>query len=218
MKRRNISMMLVFVIVGLMLAVSVQAGPTLGFVGVTNNLVSDVMIGEAQMSVTVDDLGSGQVGFLFANNGPDASSICDIYFNGEILDSIDLLIPSGSGVAFSPGAKPGNLPGGKPIGFSAHLSANSDKPVQPNGVSPGESLNVIANLSMDYAYEELLAAVENGDLRIGIHVQGFASDGSESFLNNGSGPPPPVIPVPGAILLAGLGTTLVVGSRRARLL
>jgi PEP-CTERM motif len=44
--------------------------------------------------------------------------------------------------------------------------------------------------------------VDPGGLRIGIHVQGFANGGSESFVNGppGGGPSPAAVPEPSTVL------------------
>ena len=81
------------------------------------------------------------------------------------------------------------------------LLADSDAPTQPNGVNPGEWVNIITNLVAVSNFNAVLADLADGDLRIGIHVQGFANGGSESFINNG----PKSVPEPATLLLLGAG-------------
>jgi hypothetical protein len=201
-----------------------------GFTGVTNNKVADTATGAAQLFVGVSDAsvgGQNRAAFRFFNLGPAASSIADVYFDDGSLLGI-ASITSSAGVSFSQGASPGNLPGGNGINFAttAGFLADSDAPVQPNGVNPGESLTITFNLINGNTFADTLAAIEQGlalgstsnqpgqptNLRIGIHVQGFDGGGSESFVN---GPPrTPVVPLPPAVIA---GTVLMAGMALRRL-
>jgi hypothetical protein len=160
----------------------------------TNN-AGDVAIGEAQMQVEVTDLGGEQVLFTFRNLGPNASSITDVYFDDGTLLGIANII-NGSGVNFSQDASPPNLPAandcpGGAFQTTAGFLADSDPPAQPNGVNPGESLGVVFDLQAGKTFNDVLIDLSTGALRIGIHVQGYASGGSEAFVNNPPPPPPP---------------------------
>ena len=206
---------------------------TYGFRAITNNSVADAAIGEAQLFVDVTDGGNGRVSFLFMNLGPAASSIADIYFDdGALLGSDMQLFPLTSGVDFSQFADPKKLPSGNTVNFntSAGLSADSNPPAQPNGVNPGEKLEITFGLKEDVLFSDILEAMAlslanpgvdmTDGLRIGIHVQGFADGQSESFVN--SDPPdwaPPVVPLPsaawgGMVLMAGIGVWRLRQARR----
>lgn len=198
---------------------------TLGFDNITANNVGDAAIGEAQLSVTISDYtvdGSGggladtQVLFTFFNIGPAASSITDIYFDdGTLLDISSIL--NSTGVDFTEGASPGNLPGGNGISFetTAGFLADSAAPTQPNGVNPGEQVSILFDLLTGVTLEDTIAALAPAspglipDLRIGIHVQGFASGGSESFVNGPPTEPGPGVPVPAPLALLGFGGLLL---------
>lgn len=187
------------------------AGPTYSFTQITNNNAADAGIGEAQLSVELFDEGDSAK-FVFGNSGPLASSICDIYFDDGLSPLFDTSLAladidnSDPGVAFSPIATPGNLPGGNaaPWNFSttAGLSADSDAPAQPNGVNPGETVGLTLTFADGSSFADLLNEMATGDFRIGLHVQGFPSGNSEAFINN---PGTPVVPAPGALLLAAIG-------------
>lgn len=194
-------------------ASSSLAGTMYGFSNISANNVSNAITGETQLRVEVDAAGPGQVAFIFSNSGPAAMSITDVYFDDGTLLGIATIINGGSGVSFSQGASPGNLPGGNTISpafvTTAGFSADSNPPAQPNGVNPGETLTIIFNLLAGKTLADTLAALSTpgGDLRIGIHVQGFANGGSESFLHQ--------VPAPSTALpLALAGLACLTGSRR----
>ena len=70
-----------------------------------------------------------------------------------------------------------------------------------NGVNPNERIGILFNFEGDL-FDNVIAAIDTGQLRIGIHVQGFASGGSESFVTgNGISS----VPEPAAMLLLGGG-------------
>jgi hypothetical protein len=164
---------------------------------VTNNLAADCATAVNQLHMTVSEASGGGVDFLFTNTGPNKSSITDVYFDwaSTLYALTPGLITGSTGVSFSWGAAPPDLPGGTGIGFSANIAADSNSPSQPNGVNPGEWVN----FNFAGSYSNLVAALDTDQLRVGIHVQGFLNGGSESLV---------VTPVPEpetyAMLLAGL--------------
>jgi len=182
-----------------------------GFTCITNDSATNAAVGE-QFTVDVTDAGTDQVLFTFMNSGPLASSITDVYFDDGTLLSIAGLVDAdnggNSGVYFSQEATPHDLPGGNsivpPFVTTDPLSAGSDSPVQPNGVNPGEWLGVLFDLQPEKGFADVISAIDLGisnpgspdSLRIGIHVQGFADGGSESFV---------VTPAPAAVFLGLLG-------------
>lgn len=176
----------------------------LEFNNITGNIAGDAAIGEAQLYVDVTDAGDGQVSFTFGNTGDGACSITGVYFDdGAFLDAIDSINSSG-GVSFSEDANPGELPGAKdatpPFITTAGLLADSNSPVQPNGVNPGEWLGITFDLLIGTDFSAVLAGLASGALRIGIHVQGFDGGGSESFVNV-------PVPEPSSILFMSVGIT-----------
>lgn len=197
------------------------ASETYDFTNITNNNSTNADAGEAQLKVTVASVDSepNQVSFTFWHDGTVAMSITDVYFDDGTLLGIASISYTGD-VNFSQGATPGNLSGGNELDpkfqATAGFTADSNEPVQPNGVNPGETLTIIFDLQNNYTYDDVIAALAqvtgtNDDgidgLRIGIHVQGFAGGGSESFVNNGGGPGlEEVVPEPASIVLFGLGT------------
>ena len=184
---------------------------TLSFDCITGNVAGDCTIGEAQLSVEVTDAGLGLALFTFYNSGANASSIADVYFDDGTLLGIASIDNSDPGVDFATGASPPNLPGANNASppFVAGFSADSNPPVQPSGVNPGESLGITFDLQSGGTFADVLAELANGELRIGIHVQGYATGGSESFVNN-------PVPVPAAVWLFGPGLLGLVGVARRK--
>ncbi|WP_372521447.1 hypothetical protein [Sulfuricaulis sp.] len=205
----------VYLLSALVFATAPAKAATLSFFCITNNLAGDCAIGASQMTVTVSDPGAGQALFLFKNlAGGSAASITDVYFDDGTLLALST-ITNGPGVSFSEDATPPNLPGGNnispPFQTAKGFSADSNPPVQPNGVNPGEWLRIYFSLQSGSTFNDVINELGDGRLRIGIHVQGFSSSGSESFVNV-----PVPVPVPAAVWLFGSGlvSLTVIGRRK----
>lgn len=175
-----------------------KAGPTYGFVPITNNNPANISFELGQH----DDL----FYFTFRNSADFDCSVTDIYWDDDasILRAIRSIV-NGPGVKFEQYAKPENPPGGNtllpPFVTTDGLSVQSDSPVLANGIGPGEWLSVGFQLYPDMQIDALVEAFGQGTLRVAIHVQGFPDGSSQSFVNTTA-----VIPAPGALALAAIGT------------
>jgi hypothetical protein len=186
---------------------------TYGFQCVTSNTANcqgtQPLGSQLVMEVYTVDGSPNQVDFIFKNNGPTASSITDVYFDDGTLLGI-ASIGSSAGVSFSQGASPPNLPGGNAINFNttAGFLADSNSPVQPNGVNPTEWLRIRFNLINGQTGQSVINALAlsltsptqdlTGGLRVGIHVQGLPGGGSESLVTR-------QVPEPASLSLLGIG-------------
>ena len=175
------------VFVSLLASTRVFALPT-GFTCVTDANPLKCAIGEAQFAYDVQDLGAGLVQLDILNSGSETATIARIY-----LDDVDGLL-TGQFVGFVPspprvnfrvvGAKPRNLPNGKTLTppfladqrFS-RLAGKGHKVI--DGIDTSESLGLqfMANTG------DVLHALEDGSLRIGLIAQRFSLGGGESFVN-----------------------------------
>jgi hypothetical protein len=94
------------------------------------------------------------------------------------------------------------------------FSMDSAPPVMRNGVNPGERLGIVFDMKPDTLFADILAGLNSGDLRVGLHVQGIPG-GSGSFVSV-PGPGPSATALPDAAqtaMLLGLAMA-VLGVRR----
>ena len=175
---------------------------------------------------------SNQVTFTFYHVGTTPMSITDIYFYDGVLGlsgttfSGFIANPAWSdydqsGVKFTVGAKPPELPGANTLLPQSKVvfSCESDTPISLAGINPGESLGIKFTLGDNKNINDVILALngwirdgkfDSGDLVVGLHVQAINNTTSESFV---------VVPLPGSVLLLGsglLGTALVYRRRRGK--
>lgn len=145
--------------------------------------------GEEQLEVEVADSGDGNIALIFTNNGSVPSAIASIYIDDErgTLTGPPTIHQDAPDVIFDLGVSPRNLPGGAKAApsFSAEskLSVSAGSPDQAMGVNPGEQLGLIYPLSPGRTFEDVVADLSVGNLRLGVHVVGFASKGAQSFVS-----------------------------------
>lgn len=197
---------------------------TLDFFCISNTSATNCAAGSSQLTVDATDAGfngsNNQVLFTFNNAGLSAATIMDVYFDDGSLLGIASLIDADDGVGgdpgvdFSQGAAPPDLPAGNnatpPFQVTAGFLADADvpQPVQ-KGVGIGESLGIVFDLQGTQTFNDVVAELSDGSLRVGIHVQAFSDGGSESFINN-------PVPIPAAIWLFGSGLVGLAGLTRRR--
>lgn len=199
---------------------------TYSFSCITSSNPAACAIGEAQLFMDVVGYpqsvqigsstyspASNQVLFRFYNIGPWSSVITAIYFDQPGLSPLFqgiAAIYGMTGVAFSVGGNPSNLPGGNSLSpqFQADYWATADPPPPTNGVGPGEAVGLALTLENGVDWDKVIGALDSAALRVGLHVQAFPDGSSASFVNDG------VVPEPAAILL--VGSVLLILGRRLR--
>jgi len=133
---------------------------------------------------------SARARFEFHNESSVYCSIARIYFD----DDSGLLsgppdIAGSLGTSFSLGGSPGHLPAGNDLSPAfqkpADFMASADSPAPTNGVNPtsapdpDEWVAIIFDL-VGGSVINVLEALEDGSLRIGVHVIAFPDGSSES--------------------------------------
>lgn len=181
-----------------------------------------------QYSFNVTDNGSGTTLWKFSNASTGVSSfISQIYFDwNDPKYALSVNTPNSSNVgtvSFSTSFNgPANLPQGNLIDFTQDLAIGStSQGSNKGGIDKGETLGFVFNSTQ--AASSLLAAIDNGSLRVGIHVQGFNCNLNPSSCTNGATSfsdafissktvSPVAVPVPGFLL--GIMAAGVLGGTR----
>lgn len=188
----------------------------IGFLSITNNSGTSSSF-ESGLSLSLSDLG-GAVSFVFGNTVGDGS-IANVYFDGlGLLNFSSATVLSSSGVSFSLGGSPSNVPSGNTVSFSSDFSVSAANPKPSNGVNTGETLTVSFDLTSGTSFSDVVSGISSGDLRVGLHVISLGSN-SESFVSTlRTDTSVTAVPEPEtyAMMLAGLGLLGTIARRRNR--
>lgn len=179
----------------------------IGFTRITTGNVENVA---SQMLAVVSDKGGGQVTFRLSNSAQIRSSISEVYYDNRGSSPLSaLLLPLlQQGASFSaPGASPGNLPSGENLtpAFNANVAFSADASGNPSaGLDVAtDYLEMRFQLAAGKTFNDVVSALNNGDLRLGLHVRSIGvGAGSDSFVSNGVAivPLPPAAWAGGALL------------------
>jgi len=197
-----------------LLAASSASATTFSFHCLSGDGGGECAIPAEELWVDVDDLGGGEISFTLHTESSVRSSIAELYFDDAagLLASLVAVI-DGPGVDFEIGASPGNLPSGTVEGFDADWAFGAEHPKPRHGVGPGEELTVVFSLVEGTSFSDLIAAMEAGAVRVGLHAPPFGNHGNKSFVTGARVPVP--TPEPGTLaLLAVALAAAVVRSRR----
>ena len=190
----------------LLLSTSVLA-TTYSFIGVNANEVNV----SNQLSLEVTQI-VDSVDFKFINaSGGEDVFVGTIYFdflNANLFTDLDQTNSLGT-VSFT-GITPSNqnFPEGNGIDFETNAEADRNGAAS-NGINTGENLVLTALLSPG---ADVNALLQSGGLRVGLHIQGYESGGSDSYVNG-----PSEVPLPAAAWLFGSALIGFAGFKRKSL-
>ena len=203
----------------LALMAGASAAATIGFERITSNSPID---GSSQLQGNASDHGATvQIVFEVLAGAQGGANITEIYFS-DLLGlftsplSLSNYVAHTGNVVFEFGGNntPPELPGANgadpafvtTAGLVAEASGNN-----ATGITVGESLTISLNFAVDFDFNDFLAALENGDFRVGLHVRSLADGQSDAFVSE-----PAAVPVPAAgfLLIGALGGLAALRRRR----
>lgn len=165
------------VLTGLGMAVSQGAlGATYGFADIKATETAGGI--SAKLSVEVTDLGSGKVLFTIKNaDGTHSGIVTGVSFQDQGNDLRNPRIMDSTGVQFETGGGallPRSLSFDEDMDFTRKSRGGVN-----NGVNRGEALL----LKFTAKYDDVIAALESGDIEIGLHVQNLPRGASQKLVS-----------------------------------
>ena len=166
-------------------------------------------------TMEVTDWGDDQALFTFTNNCDEDGVVTAIYFrDNEMMafNSIfeqfkDGVVLAGDDAVFSARDKNAMLPGGHSLGFTPHntFAVKADPAGPKNGLLSDEYLSLLFDLTGGTSFDDIIAALGQQELGVGIHAQAMPGGVSGSFA---------IVPEPLTLSLLGIGALLIRNKRR----
>ncbi|HMO06038.1 MAG TPA: hypothetical protein PKD10_00125 [Paracoccaceae bacterium] len=192
-----------------------QAGAvTYHFDNITGNNAEHAAAGAAQLFLDVD-LVDDAVHFVFRNAGPLQMTVANLYIDHGTTALIQnaSVGAASEGVEFAGGGTPVNVPRGNTVGFYADDTFYTTRPRVHYGINVLEFQTIVYELVAGTTFSDLIAALDAGNLRAGLHVINFIGGGRESFVSGAQVVPIP-LPATGLLLVGALGGLVLLRRRR----
>jgi hypothetical protein len=159
-----------------------------------NGIYADSSAIDLYCQVNPTDLG---VNFTFQNASTVNSSIAKIFFDDSGLLNYSQ-ISSGTGVVFTKDTSPGNFPAGNTLipSFAADFSFSASPPPSKDGINPGQWLTVAFDYAGTTTASDVIDALNNNLLRVGVHLIALPDGSSESAV---------LVPEPASLAILALG-------------
>ncbi len=199
----------VLMLAALTLVATPAAAETFGLHGITNPYGDPsgnaIAAGEAQLSVEITDAGDGLVLFNICNDGQYRMAVHNFMLDDRSgLLSFAEFHNSPPAVEFREGGML-DLPGGDAVDFQESFRSRAE--TIEGRVNTGEKLGALFQVNGG-DFDDVLAALRDGALRVGLHVKEFEGGFRESFVTAVA------MPEPGTMVLGGV--SLAFGAFAAR--
>lgn len=205
-----------YLLVGILFSGNAHA-MTYSFDCISNNNPGNCSGTDSVFSFSVEEAMAGEVTFTIKHSDSllplDTGEITEVYFDGATTHLGTYIT---SDPMWNEITNPSNLPGQNnampPFVTDFRLDSDFTGQTPDAPIVAGGELDIIFSLLGGTTFMDLIDAINNGDLRLGLHVRTIdlgTGDSSESFVS--------AVPVPAAVWMLGTGLLAMIGFSRRRI-